>query len=82
MSDQLIVFYEGANVKQKFDSLSGSQLVLLVMFVDPGLTTTEECLLLDVVPSLDEGLGLSGESDLVLDKWSGHGASRPSKVSS
>lgn len=64
MSNVFVVFCEGALVEEELKSLTGSQLVLLVLAVDAGLATADLGLLLDVLPALDEaggaGTSLSG----------------------
>lgn len=51
---ELVVLNEGAGVEQELDSLSGCQLVLSMLFIDSLYTSTEKCLLIDLVPSADE----------------------------
>lgn len=56
MGDKLIVFNKRASVEKELNSLACRQLVLAVVLVDTGLATTEECLIADCFPTLDESL--------------------------
>ena len=56
VSYKLVVFDEGASVEKQFNALSSSQFVLFVVFVNSVLTTTEQSLCSDGVPSLNESL--------------------------
>lgn len=80
---KLVVLNETALIKQKLDTFSRREFVLRVVLVDTVLTATEDSLLFDVVPALDEGLGLLGLSSevesLPLDEQIG---SRPRNISS
>ena len=62
VSHELIVLDKGSLIKEEFDALASRQLVLSVLLVDPGLTSTHHCFLFDGLPTLDERLVLCGHS--------------------
>jgi hypothetical protein len=66
MGNQLIVFNKWTSIEEQLESLSSCELMLGVMFVDPGLATAKQRFLSNVVPSLHESLGLIYEPSLVL----------------
>jgi len=50
----LVVFLETSFVEQQFQSLSGCQLVLIVLLINSLLTTSEQGVIRDSLPALHE----------------------------